>query len=200
MKRDEERDVDGVTASSTSVLEEMLDRAPRELATSPAATEILVGEVVDTKHPTLRGRVRVRWSDRAGQTFEKWLPALMNLPVRVSDRVMLTRAGNWPERVVTGVIDGFTNRPELARDTAAAIALERDEATRVRSAAGDDLVEIFEDERGPVIRLLSKDVDLDIEGRLRISAKSIELEAKQGQARIKASDDVVVNGEVIHLN
>lgn len=48
--------------------------------------------------------------------------------------------------------------------------------------------------------LLRADLDLDLPGKLRISAKSIELEPKQGQARIEASDDVVVNGEVIHLD
>lgn len=61
-------------------------------------------------------------------------------------------------------------------------------------------MEVFEDESGPVIRLLRDDIDLDLQGKLRVRAKSIELEAKEGQARIKASDDVVVVGEIIHLN
>jgi hypothetical protein len=190
------------SARKESVLEEMLEQSapvPSFLAPS-GQMEILVGEVVDVKHPTLRGRVRVRWQDLEGQTFEKWLPTLQGLPVRVADRVMMTRAVNWPEHVVTGVVDGFANRPEIERETAAAVELQRDEALRVRSASGEDLVEVFEDERGPVIRLLKEDVDLDLQGKLRVRAKSIELEAKQGQAKIKASDDVIVNGEVIHLN
>jgi hypothetical protein len=206
MKNEEDREnAQSVEAGETSsVLEEALDRAPAPempsfLAPS-GSTESLVGEVVDTKHPSLRGRVRVRWRDLEGQTFEKWLPTLMNLPIRVSDRVLMTRATNWPEFVVTGVIDGFAARPEPSRETAAQLEIQRDEAVRVRSSSGEELVEIFEDERGPVIRLLKEDVDLDLQGKLRVRAKSIELEAKQGQARIKASDDVIVNGEVIHLN
>jgi hypothetical protein len=210
MQNDGERDDDGAVAEAisggaqkpTTVLDEMLEKADPEpsFLTPTGAMEILVGEIVDTKHPVLRGRVRVRWSDLEGQTFEKWLPTLHGLPVRTSDRVMLTRALNWPEHVVTGVIDGFAKRPEIERETAAAIEIQRDEAVRVRSSSGEDLVEVFEDERGPVIRLLKEDVDLDLQGKLRVRAKSIELEAKEGQARIKASDDVVVNGEVIHLN
>jgi hypothetical protein len=198
--KEEERE-GTVETHEESVLDDMLERTPAPSFLEPKGeTQILVGEVVDARHPTLRGRVRVRWRDHEGQAFEKWLPTLMNLPIRVSDRVIMTQAANWPERVITGVIDGFAHRPEIERETAAAIELQRDEALRVRDAAGNDLVEVFEDERGAVIRLLREDVDLDLQGKLRISAKSIELEAKQGQARIKASDDVVVNGEVIHLN
>lgn len=187
-----------------STLEEMLEEAPAPPISSvlqPAgATDSLVGEVVDDKHPSLRGRVRVRWQDLEGQTFEKWLPTLQGLPVRVSDRVLMLRATNWPEYVITGVVDGFARRPEVERDTKARLELKRDEAIRVQSAEGEDIVEVFQDDRGPVVRFLSDDVDLDLKGKLRVSAKAIELEAKQGQARIKASDDVVVVGETIHLN
>lgn len=184
-----------------SPLEEMLERTEAVSPFAPTGESgSLVGEIVDVRHPTLRGRVRVRWQDLEGQTFEKWLPTLHGIPVRAADRVLLIRAANWPEPVVTGVIDGFARRPEPDRDTAARLELQRDEAIRVQSASGEDLVEVFEDERGPVIRLLKEDVDLDLPGKLRVRATSIELEAKEGQARIKASDDVVVVGETIHLN
>jgi hypothetical protein len=163
-------------------------------------TECLVGEIVDTKHPALTGRVRVRYRDLEGQTFEKWLPTLHGLPVRVADRVLMTRAGNWPELVVTGVIDGFAARPEPTRETKAALELQRDEAIRVQASDGTTLLEVFEGEEGPVVRLLSENVDLELAGSFRVRAQSIELEATRGQARIKATDDVVVKGEVIHLN
>lgn len=191
-------------AEEKSALEEMLEDEPPPAVSSvlqPAgATDSLVGEVVDDRHPSLRGRVRVRWQDLEGQTFEKWLPTLQGLPVRVADRVLMLRATNWTEYVITGVVDGFARRPEVERDTKAELELKRDEAIRVRSPEGEDLVEVFQDDRGPVVRFLSDDVDLDLKGELRVSAKAIELEAKQGQARIKASDDVVVVGETIHLN
>lgn len=187
-----------------SPLDEMLESAnapaPQRILKPAGATESLVGEVVDDRHPSLRGRVRVRWQDLEGQTFEKWLPTLQSLPVRVRDRVLMTRATNWPEYVVTGVVDGFAARPEAPRETRAALELKRDEAVRIQTAGGEDLIEVFEEEGKPVIRILTDDVDLDLPGKMRVRAQSIELEAKRGQARIKASDDVVVNGETIHLN
>lgn len=185
-----------------SSLEEMLETAERTPSVlQPAgATEHLVGEVVDDQHPSLRGRVRVRWTDLEGQTFEKWLATLMGLPVRVADRVLLTQPANYPERVVTGVLDGFARRPEMEKEEAASLELKRDEAVRVRSQSGEALIEVYEDDAGPVIKLLHEDVNLEIPGKMRVRAHSIELEATRGQARIEASDDVVVRGEVVHLN
>lgn len=198
--KDERDDEVEVVEAESSVLEEMLEQAPAPVLAPSGVSSSLVGEVVDVRHPTLRGRVRVRWMDLEGQTFERWLPTLQGLPVRVADRVLMITAANWPEPVVTGVIDGFARRPERERASAATLELQRDEAVRVQSAAGEDLVEVFEDESGPVIRLLKDDVDLDLKGKLRVRAESIELEAREGQAQIKASDDVVVKGEIIHLN
>jgi hypothetical protein len=189
-----------VQREPASALDELLERPPAPVLAPSGVSSSLVGEIVDVKHPSLRGRVRVRWVDLEGQTFERWLPTLQGLPVRVADRVLMITAANWPEPVVTGVVDGFARRPERERASAATLELQRDEALRVQSASGEDLVEVFEDESGPVIRLLKEDVDLDLPGKLRVRAASIELEAKQGEARIQASDDVVVKGEIIHLN
>ena len=203
MKRDREQDDGAASApaqeTSEGLLDAMLAEAPAP-APAPGATESLVGEVVDARHPTLRGRMRVRWIDLEGRTLEKWLPALMNVPIRVSDRVLMTRAANWPEPVIVGLIDGFAARPEIERETKAAIELERDEAVRVCGADGQNLLEVFQGESGPVVRLLSEDVSLELKGKLKVKAESIELEATKGQARILASDDVVVRGEVVHLN
>jgi hypothetical protein len=203
-RREEESEESEPLASEPggrSALDELLEHAPP--VSPPVATRetgSLVGEVVDARHPTLRGRVRVRWQDLEGHTFEKWLATLQSLPVRVADRVLMIRAANWPEPVVTGVIDGFARRPEAERGTAAHLELSRDEAVRVRSASGEDLVEVFEDEHGPVIRLLRDDVDLDLQGKLRVRAKSIELQATEGEARVRASGDVLLEGETIRLN
>ncbi|MGE0792216.1 MAG: hypothetical protein AB7S26_41470 [Sandaracinaceae bacterium] len=188
------------TPALTRMLEDEGAHATPTEALPPLRTEHLVGEVVDTKHPTLTGRVRVRWTDLDGHLYEKWLATLMGLPVRVGDRVLMTRPANYPERVVTGVLDGFSRRPEVERASAATLELQRDEALRVTSARGQALLEVYEDERGPVVKLLTGDVDLEMQGALRVRASAIELEATQGQAKITASDDVVVKGETVHLN
>ncbi|MCA9607956.1 MAG: hypothetical protein KC619_20240 [Myxococcales bacterium] len=186
-----------------SALDEMLEAPapePAPLLPVPGIATCLVGEIVDDRHPSLRGRVRVRWTDLEGQLFEKWLPTFQGLPVRVGDRVFLMQPANWPEMVVTGVLDGFARRPEVERDEKASLELKRDEALRIRSQSGEDLLEVFEEASGPVVRLLTGDVDLDIPGTMRVRADAITLEARKGQARIEASDDVVVRGETVHLN
>lgn len=169
-------------------------------AASPASEEGLVGRCMDDRHPTLAGRVLVRWNDSAGKEVERWIPTLQQVPVRVDDRVLLMRPENFDEPVVTGVLDGFTRRPEPDRETAASLELKQDEAVRVAGAHGEPLIELYRDDSGPVIRLLQEDVDIEFPGALRMSAARIELEATRGSVDIEASDDVNVDGELINLN
>lgn len=168
--------------------------------TSQEIRQTLVGECVDVNHPTLRGRVLVRWMTVEGEPRTRWLPTLQNLPVRPKDRLLLTHPDNWDEMVVTGVIDGFARRPEIQRRTAGRLELERDEALRVTGRDGQELVEVFQTDDGPVVRVLNTHTGVEIPGKLRLAADSIELEAGAGPIKIKASDDVIVNGEMIHLN
>ena len=199
-------EVEAAEAEPAGALEEMLAEVrPMGRAVDPAppaapAAGSVVAECVDARHPTLRGRISVRWRDAAGHERLEWAPTLQGLPVRVGDRVLLTRASNWPEWVVTGVVDGFARRPAPERSAKAALELERDEVVRVVAASGAPLVEVFDAGEGPVVRLLADDVALELPGALRVEAASIHLEATRGQARVTASDDVVLEGETIHLN
>ena len=168
-------------------------------APAPAA---LVGECIDDEHPTLLGRVKVRWTEprNQGQAQERWLACLHGVTVRRRDRVLLQLPENWPEPIVSGVVDGFALRPEAARLPGPAVELKADESIKVRSSRGQELLEIFQEESGPVVRLLDPDLDLELPGELRIRADRIELEARRGDVEIKASDDVNVQGEMINLN
>ncbi len=165
----------------------------------PATNQGLVGECVDHRHPTLVGRAKVKWRSSSGTECEKWLPCLMTVTVRRGDRVLMLQPGNWPEPLVVGVVDGFKSRPETDYE-GPTIELANDEAVRVVSSSGERLVDIHESEQGPVVRLLSQDVDLELPGRLRLNARSIELKATEGEVRVEASDDVIVKGETIELN
>lgn len=160
----------------------------------------LVGECVEGDHPTLQGRARVRWRDEQGDAQERWLPTLAGVTVRAGDRVLLEQPANFPEAVVSGVLDGFARRPDVEPRRSAALRLERDECLRVEDSEGRPLLELRRGEAGPTLRLLREGVDLDVPGRLRMSAEGIELRARAGSVRVQASDDVVVRGEVIHLN
>ncbi len=169
-------------------------------ARPPETRQNLVGECLDARHPTLKGRVLVKWVTVDGEELQRWLPTLQNLPVRAEDRLLLVNPGNWDELVVTGVIDGFARRPEIDRRTAGHLELERDEAIRVTGRDGQELLELFQTDDGPVVRVLNSNTAVELPGKLRLAADSIELEAGAGPIKIKASDDVIVNGEMIRLN
>lgn len=167
----------------------------------PAPHQVVVGECVNARHPSLAGRILARWTRvDAGASWARWVPVLHGVVVREGDRVLLTQPANWPEPIVTGVVDGYAKRPVAERATGATLELERDEALRVIGIHGEPLVEVFQTDEGPVVRLLQANVDLELPGALRVSAQSIRLQAREGELQLEAHDDVVVKGETINLN
>jgi hypothetical protein len=161
--------------------------------------EALVARCLSLAHPVLHGRVLCELTTAEG-VRELWAPALRGLAIREGDHVLLSQPSNWLEPLVVGVVDGHARRPEAARAPAARLALARDETLVVEGAEGQPLVELRQAEEGPVVRLLQHDVHLELEGALRVSARSIALAARAGEARIEATSDVVVSGEAIRLN
>jgi len=159
-----------------------------------------VAMCVDARHPSLVGRICVAVERRGTETVELWVPTLHGLAVRAGDQVLLSKPENWIEPVAVGVVDGFARRPERQLSPAATVTVARDECLRVEGQEGQALVEIRQEDAGPVLRLLDHDVHLEVPGELRVTAKSIALTATQGEARIDADGDVVVGGETIQLN
>lgn len=182
-----------------TLLEEIVSSYGSEQPDARAPSPPLVGECTDDRHPTLLGRARIRWA-HGGETFERWLPTLVGVIVRTGDRVLLTQPANWPELLVTGVIDGFDEARERPVHATAALELRRDESIRVVTEDGAPVLEASASESGPVVRLLRGDVDVRIDGDLRVRAQSIALEASEGRVDITANDDVVIKGEIVHLN
>jgi len=160
----------------------------------------IVGECLRTDHPTLTGRALVRIPEADGSVAELWLPTLLGLAVRPADRVLVLVPANHAEAVVVGVLDGFALRPEPRRETSATIALQPDERLLVTAANGQELLEVHLSNKGPVVRLLQPDVDVDVPGELRVRAKAVRLEAKTGSVEVQAHDDVVLRGETVKLN
>jgi len=173
---------------------------------SPASHEpngpppALIGECLNNAHPTLLGRALVRWSDGRGSTQERWLPTLMTVTVRASDRVLLLLPGNSDEPVIIGVLDGFAQRPAAAVHGGPTLELQQDEVVRVQDSNGVALLELASTPEGPLVRLLQADVNVELPGALQISARSIELSARQGEVNIHATDDVALTGAGIRLN
>jgi hypothetical protein len=160
----------------------------------------LIGECVDPRHPTLQGRVRVAWKDARGNSEERWLPTLGGVLVRRCDRVLIVQPANFDEPVVAGVLDGFSERPEPEALRGPVLAVERDEALHVTTSDGEALLEIRQGESGPVVKIVKETLELELPGRLRLAADSIELQARRGAVKVSATDDVIVQGEVIKLN
>ncbi len=168
-------------------------------ALATAAADLLVGQCTDEVHPALAGRVRVRWADpRQGQR-EAWLGGLRGIVVRQGDRVLLQQPAGWPEPLILGVVDGLRPRQRQHRP-GPTVCLRSDEALEVRAADGAALLKIHRTEAGPVVRLLDPCVRLDLDGELEVKAAAIRLQATRGSVSVQASEDVDIQGEVVHLN
>lgn len=184
------------------ILSSLLNDAPfvpHEATELPARGGSLVGVCTDDHHPTLVGRVRVRWKTPEGEG-EAWVPSLRGLAVRRGDQVLMNRPLNGPSVIVVGVIDGFAHRDPIPNELAARLELKADEVVRIDDSRGRPLIELRAEEPGPVVRLLNKNVTFEVDGKLGFHADSIHMEARKGAIEIEATDDVCVKGEVIHLN
>lgn len=183
----------------SSLLEDVvLSPVHESVATGPVPVgAVLVGEVQDCEHPTLTGRAQVVV---AGSKQATWVPVLRGLVVRSGDRVLLARPDNMIEAVVIGVLDGFSRRNDAPRTSAANIILQSEEVVTISTADGTRLVELAGSATGPVVRILQPDLDVELSGRVRVKAASLELIATRGEVKIEAADDVVVKGENVHLN
>jgi len=166
----------------------------------PIRDESLVGVCLAARHPTLEGRVKVRWLDAQGDLKERWMPKLRSIVVREQDRVLVLRASNEPEPIVVGVVDGFSRRAEPARYPGVTLELKGDEVFRLTSERGQSLLEIVQGTDGPLVRILSADTELELPGKLKIKAAEIELKADRGGVRIEANDDVEIKGEMVRIN
>jgi hypothetical protein len=187
-------------SASELPMAELLEHALDELGSRLAAaghgpSGMRVAEVLDDRHPALAGRVRIAGPDER----PVWVPTLQGLAVRRGDRVLVARPAGIAEPVVVGVLDGY--RPRATEPVHAhAIELRPDEALAITAADGRPLLEVLPSDTGPVLRLSSPDLTLDVPGTLRVLADELELRARDGAARIEARNDVEIKGEVIHLN
>lgn len=172
------------------------------LAASPKAWPEghVIATCTEERHPTLTGRIRVRCEDARGGVHESWMATLQGLSVRVSDRVLVLKLPHQPDAIVVGVVDGFSRRPENPELVAQILEIKRDEILQVNAENGQPLLQIVRNQEGPVIRLLQADTQVELPGKLRITAGAIEMRARAGTVRIDASDDVEIVGEAIHLN
>ena len=174
--------------------------------------DVVVGQVLDTHHPHLPGRVLVRWLAEQGEV-DRWVHAERHLRLRKGDRVLLTLPRGFAQWVVTGALGGAVNEavdPETAARATAEEAcngeaplqlrLSPGEAVEIISHNGKILLVIQQGAEGPVLQLGSGNVELSSERTLRLTADTIELAAGQGGVDVRTEGETLVRARTIRLN
>lgn len=206
MFRDKEMDdvfiEEGSIPSLRQLLEACKQPEPAPVQGAPAASGSIIGEVVDTHHPDLGGFVCVRWTAETGEFSERWLRRVRGPMPRKGDRVLLEQPLNWPEKLVTAVLDDPSCGEPVADNAEAGrtLELQSEQCLRIMDAHRNPVVEIYSSSQGPVVRLMNENVNLEIPGKLRFQADTIELEAGRGGVDIRTDADTVVRSRFIRLN
>lgn len=177
----------------------------REAQTQPPAAAspvsgVVVGEVLDTHHPHLPGRVLVRWLDHQGALIDRWLQRERHLSLRKGDRVLLTLPAGWREWVVTGALGREAGAPTEDSENARDVRLAPGEALRFVSHEGQTLVTLRQGPDGPLLELGQGNVELSAARTLRLSADTIELVSASGGIDMRTDGDTVVRAHTIRLN
>lgn len=162
----------------------------------------LIGEVTDTHHPDAMGRIRVKWSMQDGNTCERWLECVDGMKPVIGDRVLLQAPANWPEYLICGLLRraGFGEPVKPVVEPAVALALEPDKCVQVSDASGHPLLQVHASPDGPVVTLLNQNVNIEVAGKLRLSAQTLELEGGRGGVDIRTEADTVVRSRYVRLN
>lgn len=174
--------------------------APAPVERAEAA--MLIGEVTDTHHPDAMGRIRVKWATGAGDACERWLEPVTGVKPAIGDRVLLQAPANWPEYLIVGRLGrtGCGEPVEPAVEPAAVLSLEADKCVQVSDASGCALLQVRASADGPVVTLLNRNVNIEVAGKLRLSAQTLELEGGRGGVDIRTEADTVVRSRYVRLN
>ncbi|WP_322074523.1 hypothetical protein [Burkholderia cepacia] len=162
----------------------------------------LIGEVTDTHHPDAMGLIRVKWSEQDGKTCERWLECVDGVKPRIGDRVLLQSPVNWPEPLIAGLLTrkGHGEPVKPVVEPAVAISLEADKCVQITDAAGTPLLQVRASPDGPVVTLLNRNVNVEVAGKLRLSAQTLELDGGRGGVDIRTEADTVVRSRYVRLN
>jgi hypothetical protein len=174
-----------------------LERRPQD---PPAGNVLVVGDVLDTHHPTLPGRILVRWLDDALVTQEDWLEPERHLSLVKGDRVLVTRPAGWREWIVTGALG---RRPAAAATMGPAIETLRlgpGEGLMIEGHDGTPLVTLHQGPQGPRLEVSSDSLEISARKTLKLSAHTIELISDDGGIELRTAGDTVVRGRFIRLN
>ena len=160
-----------------------------------------MGEVLDTHHPHLPGRVFVRWITSERQVQEHWLQAERHLRLRKGDRVIMTLPSGWKQWVVTGALGReLEPAPEETSSDLQELRLALGQAVRITNHDGTPLLTVRQGVDGPELQLPTDNVELKAKRTLRLTADTIELHAQHGGIDLRTEGDAVLRARTIRLN
>lgn len=175
------------------VTAEALDSEP---APGSVWQQVLLGDCLDSEHPSGQPRCLVSYCDTLGEPRLEWLARFDHVEVHSGDHLVLVHPAECSEPIVAGTVA----RRQESRDQLSAVCLRQGESLRVVTQRGHVLCEIEESESGPTLKLPPHDVHVELPGALRLSADTISLRSKQGDIDLEATRDVVAKGKFIRLN
>lgn len=173
--------------------------AKSAVAPPPGLPSVIVGEVVETRHPERPGRVLVQWRNRERQTLTEWLLPERHLALRIGDRVLLALPEGWNEWIVTGALGGEPTPPQAPAEHQREVRLEPGEVVRFIAHDGRPLVTVRQSVDGPLVELGEGNVELKAAQTLRLSGHKVEITAATG-IDVRTEGDTVVRGRTIRLN
>ena len=171
---------------------------------------MIVGEIVDTHHPHLPGRIFVRWWETVDRERTAWLHYERHLSLRQGDRVLLAFPSGWGEGVVIGALSrpGETAKVETQTEIPSSevqsepitLPLEPGQTIEIVSHEGQPLLSIRQGRNGPIVQLPGDNAELSARRSLRISADSVEIAAGAGGVNVRTEGEAVTRARIIRLN
>ncbi|NJK31241.1 MAG: hypothetical protein HC927_01840 [Deltaproteobacteria bacterium] len=182
------------------MLEQVLDASPTAPEPAKRGGGTLLGEVLDTHNPYMRGRVFVRWYD-GERANEAWVRIVEGVRARKGAQVLLSKPANAGEWLVTAAL--FAGPKEVVEESGdpapERLRLEPGQVVRIEDHRGQAVVEIGGDQEGPRVRLLGRDVTLAVDGTLRLEGREVEVCGREG-VELRSEGEVMARGRVIRLN
>ncbi len=194
--------------SSSDTILDALIKSSNDTKTSPKpsnSTGILLGEIVDTHHPDIPGRLFIRWNDEHGKTQQRWLMYSIANGIQIGKKVLLAKPDNWGEWLVVSILAAAHALPDNVEEKEVEhkadnnITLKEAETIKVETESGNSLLDITHYENGAVLRL-GKDITFEFDGTFRIDAERIELNSKQGGTDLRSDGEMVYRSPRIRLN
>lgn len=199
--------IDGLKSQSTvsgSLVGAIIEKTYLRKA-HPSHHASLLGTCLRPFHPDHKGLCEVRFEEPVGKVKQGWLPYIDGIALRENDSVLLITPTGSRAPIVVGRLSGSETTHSWVLPSGHKLVVEKQQQAggsfiRLELPDGRTALEINFSGETPIVRLPQKDVSLDLEGRLKIAARSIDLVSKLGNVNVKANDDFKVTAERIWLN